>query len=71
MPFRVDRWFLLLGPLFNNTSQSLQELRLERLAGPSLSMIWLALDVKTHVGTRLFGGRGNTLDTTLLGFARS
>lgn len=31
------------GLSFNKTSQSLPELRLERLAGPGLSMIWLAL----------------------------
>lgn len=43
MPFRVGRWFLLLESFFINTSQSLPELRLERSAGPSLSMIWLAL----------------------------
>lgn len=43
MPFRVGRWCLLLESFFINTSQSLPELRLERSAGPSLSMIWLAL----------------------------
>lgn len=43
MPFRAGRWFLLLGSLLDNTSQSLPELRLERSAGPSNSMIWLAL----------------------------